>query len=616
MPVSPVAALALMVALGAGAQWLAWRLRLPAILMLLAVGFLVGPLSGMVDVDATFGPLLRPFVSLAVAVILFEGGLTLHLDEIGGSGAVVRNLVTVGALASLAVIAGVTHVLAEVPFDLALLVGAILVLTGPTVVVPLVRHIRPSGPVGPILRWEGILIDPIGALLALLVFDAISAPEEATIVHIVLGILKTLGIGGLMGWGSGWLLGRAIAWHWLPDGLHSPVALGTVAAVFLGANSLQHEAGLAAVTVLGIVLANQKGVDIHRIAEFKEDLGTVLLALLFVVLSARLPLEELVEFGSAHLWVVGAAILVARPLTVLVSTIGTGLEWRHRAFLMAMAPRGIVAAAVSSEFALQLEADGRPEARIVSSLVFATIVGTVLFYGLLSGRIARLLGLAEASPRGVLFVGADRPTREIARALAQQDIPVLLVDTNMLNVQASKSLGLRAWHGSILSERFFDEVDLVGLGRICAMTGSDEVNLLSMRRFRGIFEGRALYQLPLRTRTTSRFGLAERGHGRWLFREDANQEQLQGMLSRGGVVKATRLTDKFGADDYQAQTRGQALPLFAVQADGTLVVNTVDTPAVLKPGVTIVALVPADTGEQAEPAPADAGAADAAGPTG
>jgi hypothetical protein len=269
-------------------------------------------------------------------------------------------------------------------------------------------------------------------------------------------------------------------------------------------------------------------------------------------------------------------------------------------FLMAMAPRGIVAAAVSSEFALQLEASGRPEARIVSTLVFATIVGTVLFYGLLSGRIARLLGLAEANPRGVLFVGADRATREVARVLDQLEVPVLLVDTNLQNVQASKSLGLKAWHGSILSERFFDEVDLVGLGRICAMTGSDEVNLLAIRNFRGIFEGRALYQLPLRTRTSSRFGLGERGHGRLLFREDMNQEQLNGIVSRGGVVKATRLTDKFGPEDYMAQHRGEALPLFALQADGTLVVNTVDTPLPLKAGSTIVGLVPPVAAEAAK----------------
>ncbi len=483
--------------------------------------------------------------------------------------------------------------LAGVPLDLATLVGAILVLTGPTVIVPLVRHIRPSGPVGPVLRWEGILIDPIGALLALLVFEAVAAPEGASAGHIAVGILMTLGFGGGIGIGAGFLLGKAIALHLIPDRLHIPVTIATIAASFAGANAIQHEAGLAAVTVLGMVLANMRGVDVHRIAEFKEELGTVLLALLFVVLSARLPMSELMGMGTSHLLVVAAAIFVARPLSVLASTIGTGLAWRHRSFLMAMAPRGIVAAAVSSEFALQLADRGRDDAEIVTSMVFAVIVGTVLFYGLFSGQLARLLGLAEKNPRGVLFVGADRATREIAKVLLNQDVPVLLVDTNLVNVQAARSLGMRAWHGSILSERFFDEVDLVGIGRLCAMTASDEVNLLAVRAFRGIFEGRALYQLPLRTKTDSRFGLAMSGHGRWLFGDQVTAEQLAGLMARGAVVKATTLTDKYGPDDFLAE-HDTVVPLFALQPEGTIMVSTVDTPLALKEGSTVVSLRLAD----------------------
>ncbi|MEC7583603.1 MAG: sodium:proton antiporter [Planctomycetota bacterium] len=589
MSLDPLQALAIIVLLGAVAQWLAWRVQLPAILTLLAIGFLVGPVTGLVDIDKTFGPMLRPFVSLAVALILFEGGLTLHFAELRGTGSVVRNLVTIGAAVTMIVIAAAAHWLAEVPLDLSLLIAAILVLTGPTVIVPLVRHIRPSGPVGPILRWEGILIDPIGAMLALLVFEAVSRSHESSPGHVVLGIFLTLGVGGLIGALAGLLLGSAIRAHLVPDSLHVPVALATVAAVFVAANETQHEAGLAGVTVLGMVLANMRGVDVHRIAEFKEDLGTVLLALLFVVLSARLPLSELTGMGAAHAIVVLTTIFLARPIAVICSTIGSGLSWRHRAFLMSMAPRGIVAAAVSSEFALRLETE-RPEASIVSSMVFAVIVGTVLFYGLAAGRIARLLGLAEANPRGVLFVGADRFTREMARVLDQNDVPVLLVDTNLQNVQAARSAGLRAWYGSILSERFFDEVDLVGLGRVLATTGSDEVNLLAMRKFRGIFDGRALYQLPPRTRTGSRFGLGTQGTGRWLFNPDASAEQMAGMMAKGATVKATKLTEQFGAEEYMSQ-HDNVIPLFVLPSDGSIEVSTLDTPIQLRPDSTVVSLV-------------------------
>jgi NhaP-type Na+/H+ or K+/H+ antiporter len=591
MPLDPLPALAAIVVLGGAAQWLGWRIRLPAILPLLAVGFLIGPVTGLVDVDSVFGPLLRPFVSLAVALILFEGGLTLHLKDLAGTGAVVRNLVTIGAAVTWVVVTASAHWLANVPFDLALLAGAILVLTGPTVVVPLVRHIRPSGPTGPILRWEGILIDPIGALLALLVFDVITTDEQS-VWRVATSAAMTLLVGAGSGTAAALLLGQAIRSHWLPERLHVPIALTAVAAAFAGANELQHESGLFAVTVLGIVLANTKGVDVSHIAEFKEDLGNILLAVLFVVLSARIPLHELTGLGYVHLMVVGIAILVARPLAVACSTIRTGLSWRDRVFLMAMAPRGIVAAAVSSEFALQLESAGRDDAGTLTSLVFACIIGTVSCYGLLSGTVARWLGIADANPRGILFVGADRATREIARVLQQIGVPTLLVDTNQANVQAARDLQLRAWHGSILSDRFFDEVDLAGIGRLCATTGSDEVNLLAVRRFRGIFDGRALFQTPLRARGDGRFGLAEVDHGRWLFRADATAERLQGMIASGAVVATTRLSEKYGPDQYAAEHGRSALPLFAVQPDGTIAVATTDAPLPLRPGATVVSLVP------------------------
>ncbi|HEX5107614.1 MAG TPA: sodium:proton antiporter [Vicinamibacterales bacterium] len=606
LPLEPLPALSVIVLLGAVAQWVGWRLRLPSILPLLAVGFLIGPVSGIVDVDAVFGPLLRPFVSLAVAMILFEGGLTLRLSELAGSGGVVRNLVTIGAGITWVCISAAAHWIAGVPFDLALLIGAILVLTGPTVIVPLVRHIRPTGPVGPILRWEGILIDPLGALLALLVFEAVSAGRESSVAHVVTAVLGTLCIGGAIGTLAALLLGRAIAHHWLSDRLQVPAALATVAAVFAGANALQQESGLVGVTMLGIVLANMRAVDMHRIAEFKEDLGTVLLALLFIVLSARLPLAELTGLGWQHALVVAVAVFLVRPLAVLASTHRSELGWRHRAFLMAMAPRGIVAAAVGSEFALQLEVAGRSDAGAVSSLVFACIVGTVSFYGLLSPRIARWLGLAEAEPRGVLFAGAGHAARVMAAALARLGVPTLLVDTNAVNVQLAQDAGLRAWHGSILSQRFLDEVDLAGIGRLCAMTGSDEVNLLAVRQFRGIFEGRALYQLATRTSGNGRFGVAVRGHGRWLFRADATAGQLQAWMARGAVVEVTRVADRHDLELRGKLGSGRALPLFAVHADGSVVLATVDVPLQPRPGSTIVALVAPETGaEAAAPAALD-----------
>jgi NhaP-type Na+/H+ or K+/H+ antiporter len=259
---------------------------------------------------------------------------------------------------------------------------------------------------------------------------------------------------------------------------------------------------------------------------------------------------------------------------------------------MALAPRGIVAAAVSSEFALQLESHGRTDAGIVSSLVLACIVGTVSFYGLLSGRIARWLGLAETRPRGVLFVGATRAVREIAAALHELGVPSVLVDTNLANIQEARRLDLRAWHGSILSDRCLDEVDLTGIGCLCAMTASDEVNLLTMRRARGVFEGRSLYQLPPRSREDSRFGLSAHGQGRWLFGPTATSEHLEVRLARGARVTATQVTEPAAGRPLPGEAD---LLLFALQPDGSIAVATADAPLPLRPGCMVVAIV--------EPAP-------------
>lgn len=592
LPLSPVATIALLAVLGAGAQWLAHVLRVPAILLLLATGVAVGPVAGLVDVDAAFGGFLRPFTSLAVAVILFEGGLSLRFAEIATSGAVVRNLVTIGALVTWVLATAAAVFVAGVPTDLALLLGGILVLTGPTVVVPLVRHVRPSGPSGPILRWEGILIDPIGALLALLVFEAVRAPEGVSPARLAIDMVVTLVSGAFVGAAAGLAFGRAIALHLLPERLHAPAALAAVAGVLAAADAVHHEAGLAAVTVLGIALANQRSVDLRRVVEFKEDLGTVLLALLFLALSARLPLAQIEGIGLADFAFVAILIVVVRPLAVLASTIGSRLSWCDRGFLMAMAPRGIVAAAVSSEFALQLEQSGRADAQVVTSLVFATIVGTVVVYGTFAAGVARRLGIAESDPRGLVIIGADRVFRELAKLVSQTSIPVLLVDTNPQNVQACRDLGLRAWHGSILSDRFDDEVDLAGIGHVLACSGNDEVNLLAMRAFRSEFDGKRLFQLPPRRPADSRFGASAGGHGRWLFRDGANAELLQRLAAGGYVVKATKLTEKFSAEDHARQYGPTAVPLLLIAADGSVVLGTIDAPLVPRAGSTLVALVP------------------------
>lgn len=586
-PLEGLPALAFLFGVGAIAQWCAWRLRLPAILLLLLAGFVAGPVAGLLDPALLFGDAFRPLVSLSVGLILFEGGLSLRFDELRGSGRVVRNLVTTAAAATWALGTLAAVWLAGVPVDIAVLIGAILVLTGPTVVIPLVRHVRPRPPLGPILRWEGILIDPIGALLALLVFEAITRPAGDTLWQIGFDVLRTLVFGGGLGLVGGFVVARASERFVVPDMLQVPVTLGVVAVAFGGANLLQQESGLLAVTVMGITLANRRTFDPAPIADWNEQLTTVLLSMLFLCIAARLPLEQLTRLGWRAVLFTAALVVVVRPVAVWLATLGSALPWRDRAFLMAVAPRGIVVAAVSSEFSLHLEQAGHPDAGAIVALVFPVIVLSVACYGLCAGPIARWLGVAQMDAQGVMIVGANQLGRELGAALRDLGVDVLLVDTNAANAAAARTLGLRTWHGSVLSSRFADEAELAGIGNVLALTPSAEVNRLTLQQFQATFGRARLFRVL--THAGAREEQDPLMPGRLLFRAEASLDWLLQRLHAGARLKVTRLSPQFGPQQYAA-AHADAVPLFVLSPEQKLQVVAADQPPLLRPGCTVVAL--------------------------
>jgi NhaP-type Na+/H+ or K+/H+ antiporter len=596
------------IALGGLAQWIAWQVRLPSILLLLLFGFLGGPILREalpaspyhLDPDHLLGDLLFPMVSLSVAVILFEGGLTLTFRELRATGHVVRNLVTVGALVSGLIAAVAAGLLFGVDWRLAALIGAVLIVTGPTVILPLLRHVRPAGRVGPVLKWEGIVIDPLGALFTVLVFELFFAQlgDEAP-VHLVLAVANTVLVGGGLGLAAAGLLTLAVARYWIPEFLHNAVALFLVAVVFVAANLAQAEGGLFAVTVMGIALANQRYADMKHIREFKENLRVFLISALFIVLAARLSLDDLRGIGPLAAVFVAILIFVARPLSVVVSTIGSQLNWRERVFMMWMAPRGIVAAAVASVFAIQLESAAanaemvwlQEQARLLVPLVFVTIVGTVLVYGTTAGLVGQWLKLSEAAPQGVLIVGAHRLVREIARMLREHKFRVMLIDTNRGEIAAARMAEVPAYHGNVLGEGVLDEIDLGGIGRLLAMTPNDEVNVLAVQRFVPLFGRASCYQLRPRESEGSRVGMDKHLHGRWLFSGEATASALATMLANGAVLKATKLTEDFDYVAFRMMYGPKALPLFTITETGRLQIRTADQATQPKTGQTLISLV-------------------------
>ncbi len=581
---------ALLIALGAAAQWLAWRVNLPAILPLLLIGFVVGPLTGLVKpLEFISEDLLFPVVGLAVGLILFEGGLTLRFPEVREVRRVVLNLISVGALLTWLLVTLASYLLIGLTLPLALLFGALVIVTGPTVIGPLMRSVRAEPRVANILKWEGILIDPIGALVAVLVFEflLLGGYSDTAVGHTLWSLVLFIVVGVIVGGVGGLIFTFLLRRRFIPDYLTNLVALALVFSVYAGSNLLSPESGLLATTVMGLLMANLRAPNIGEILTFKEDLSLLFISLLFIVLAANI---ELGAFVTALSWqslaLVGVIMFVVRPLNIFVSTIGSPLSWREKLFLSWIAPRGIVAASVTSLFASRLTQAEVAGAEVLVPLVFIIIVGSVTLNSLTAKPVARLLGVAEPEPQGVLLLGAHTVARQLAAFLQTEGFTTLLADTNYANITTARLEGLNAYYGSPLSGRADEEMRLSGIGTLLAMTSNDEANALATIKFTRTFDSTHVFQL--KPSESDRDTLDEERRGRLIFGRGTTFEELEARF-RGGELKKTPLTETFTRKDFEAQNEGY-MPLFIVRGKTLVVVSGASLD--LTAGDTLVSLVP------------------------
>lgn len=586
--------IAAILATAALCQWIAWRVTLPAILFLLAAGIFAGPVSGLLDPDALMGHLFFPFVSLSVAVILFEGSLTLKFHEIRGLRRVIRNLITVGIVITGTITAVAARLALGLTWEVAILFGAVMVVTGPTVIVPMLRTVRPKASVANVLRWEGILIDPVGAILAVLVFNFIVAGgggEGLGTSLRVFGSIVLIGI--LVGGVTGQVLGIALRRYWLPQYMQNVAVLALVLAVFAVSNLLAAESGLLTVTIMGVWLANMQEVELDEILDFKESLSLLLISVLFILLAARLDLEAFLSMGKAALVVFAVIQFLARPVCVHAASIGSRLTWSERHLLAWIAPRGIIAAAISALFALKLETLGYSDAPLMVPLTFMVIIGTVLLQSATARPIARWLGVAEPEPRGFLMVGANPVSRAIAVELSANDLRVLMADENWGYVKDAKMEGLPAYYGNPVSEHAERNLNLVGIGRLLAMTPNEDYNALVLQHYRLEFGPNNVFFV--RTRPP-RSEVAEmkspvKSAGRALFGSDVTYATLARLLATGGEIKTTGLTDNYSFQDYRSVQGENRIPLFAIDTRDRLHVFTGDRELQPAAGWKIIGLV-------------------------
>lgn len=535
--------LAAIIVLGIFGQWISWYIKLPSILLLLFFGFLVGPITGLLNPDEVFGELLFPFVSISVAIILFEGGLSLKFSELKPVLSIVRNLITIGTIITWGLATISAYYLANLSLSISLLLGAILVVTGPTVIIPLLRLVKPKGQVNSILKWEGIVNDPIGAMLALLVFDVIisSGAAEATLT-VILIIFNTIIISSVIGILGAYLLVLLIKKDFLPDYLQNPASLAMLLLVFAVSNTIQSESGLFAVTLMGIYLANQKQIVIEHIIEFKENLGVLLLSTLFIVLAARLQIDDLQLIDSGIILFIVVLILLIRPITIIISTIGTKISWQEKLYLSWMAPRGIVAAAVTSIFALELAQHNIAEAKILVPIMFLVIVATILVYGLSAIPLARVLKLSDPDPQGILIAGINRLSIEIFKILEQHEIRVLLVDKNWDKVTTARQSGAEAIFGSIVSEKTSEHINLDRIGRFIALTANKGINSLASLHYAKVFESANVYQINTSQKANEQTAKELRGH--FFSSEKLIYPDIEHYEEKF-IVKANKITEEF-----------------------------------------------------------------------
>lgn len=607
----PALYLAGVLVLAAVSQWLAWRVRVPSILVLLVVGFGAGSL---VEPDAVLDrELLFAGVTLAVGVILFEGSLSLRFSHVRELGAPVVRLCTVTVLLAWPLITMAAWAVG-VDWRLALLLGAILVVTGPTVINPILRQLRPTRRVASLLRWEGIVVDPIGAVLAVLVYQAVivGSREEAlgtAAGTLLVTVCVAVGIAGILAL----VLWQAMRRHLVPDFLQGVVFLAAAIGALTVSNVIQEESGLLTVTLLGIALGNAPGLHLDHVQEFKEHLQVLLVGVLFVVLAGRVSWDEVVAVAPTALLFVALLVLVVRPVSVLVSLLGTSTTREERVLLAGMAPRGIVAAAVTSIFALELEhaaaegegADGlaalAAEAGSLVPMVFVTIVVTVAVYGLGVGRLAERLGLATTRPQGVVFAGSQEWVRQAALELGRLGVPTVLISQDRQELSLARQAGdasyLRTEHGNVLSEYVVDELDLAGIASFVAATDSDGTNTTATRELARDLGRAHTFQLrradaPPATEGggrsgADRTGSAERLSARVAFDPPLTFEEMEERTHGGMVVRSTRLTEEYPLEAYR-RDNPDAVLLFANDGSTTTVV-TEDEP-VPDSGVTLIAL--------------------------
>jgi len=586
--------IALIGALGMAAQWIAWRTGKPAIVFMLAAGIIAGPILGLLDPARDFGDLQQPIIKLAVAVILFEGGLQLNFHDLREAGRSVKRMIFLGVPLGWASCTFAVHYGIGLEWELSALFGGILVVTGPTVIGPMLRAISVPRRVGDTLKWEAIINDPIGALLAIIIFaqmtfaDSVGHPTGS--IPAVLGASLAAAVLGLA-------LGLAVTWAfprgYVPEYLKTPMLLVLVIVAFVIADTLQHESGLITVTVMSVTLANRPTFSSGTIRRFKEDLAVLLIAGVFIILSATLDWQVVSRVQWNFIVYIVLLMFFARPLTVLISLLGSDMPWRERLFIAWIAPRGIVAVAITGLFALRLTENEVPGAELLVPLAFFTAIATIVAHGFTARWWASFLGIARGEGNGLMVVGINQWSAAAAEALKSAGVEVVMTDNSKFSQRHARALEIEARKGDVLSDKFRHRFDWNEYHHVLCASDSDAYNALVCAEL-----GPELgFDKVLQIAPDQRDGMTQ-PKGGTLFPSPVDIYELQTRAADGWTFSRTRITQEYDFEKFQGNLDDGDLAFAVVRADGTYeLFSSVRSPSV-GDGDTVITFVPPETGAE------------------
>ena len=575
--------------LGILAQWVAWKLKIPAILPLILIGLLVGPIAAeFLSEDGTkwIQPIYKDgkglfpdeslfyFVSLAISIILFEGGLTLKLSEIINVGPVITKLITLGSLVTFFGAAIAVHFIFNFSWEISYLFSALIIVTGPTVITPILRNIPLKKDVSAVLKWEGILIDPIGALVAVLVFEFISVGGGGEFTKTALiEFGKIVLFGSTFGFTFAHAMNFIINKKWVPHYLLNVFALAAVLGVFVLSDSFAHESGLLAVVVMGMVLGNSNSDYLKELLYFKESLSVLLISILFILLAANINMAELLLIYNWKTAVLFAIVVFAiRPLGVFLSTRNSSLKLNEKLFISWVGPRGIVAAGIASLFGLKLAKNGVAGAEYITPLVFMIVLGTVLLNATTARLFAKIVGVFLKKSEGILIIGASDLAQIIGLYLEKNDRHVVLIDSNHTNIATAKSKNLEALNTNIYSETLIDNIELNDMGYLMALTGNPDINKYAIDKFSKQFGENGAFRLV----TPEEMNDASNNPKEGLFSHIDDYTSLTETARQHPIIHEVKLKDK---EHYNALIEftnkdKDIIPLFIKDTHGELEIIT------------------------------------------